>query len=732
MAYTRAAAKLIIDNPNADGQVITWGIGRDWEAAEEKAMFRGLSADLAGQYGWLYNGQFEYLEKLKAIAPIGRATFTDMALADWTPTQGAWAESSKAGALRTTHLHFYDTRPGLVALNEYGILTSKDDYLPNLALSVWRFPASNEETDPCVFEVHFLGAGTGPVYALSFPASGPGGAYYSERFGQAGAQYTSPALIGRLPGQSTWTVIDEWKGGGAPQQAHGLAAKAYFQGMRIEYADGWLLVRVFGTNETWAYSGAWRDSSGNLHDFSLGPGKIEIRVAGHTAMFALTQLAYPSAAVLLPSAYFFTVPPVNPVPSYSVIGSAPLETAIGVTADEFGNGTRPGVLFTSSGGMRAVLYNVQEYREATVGNAQSNPLTTVGNPALQLVSIRGELTSAWRGATLDAELKAAQGETLPELKTNDKVEAAVSLDGGTTWVRQFVGYNVPLEKYLETEQVGRVRAKLHAASWDEARGRKKVLLWNCSFEGWAVDAAFRYLLNRAGVPDSLIDVHADVSVAKMGAYYYLPVGNPKGERLLQFRQDESLVSALDQIAKLRGLEWGADQDGKCFLRPPLVHTPGYADFTISDESASSGDFRSFRRVRSGDDYFNCLLVLAGEGFNMAARLWQDAASITEPTYRDYVGDDWWRVEMQPEGDNVQQIAARLWQGRTEGADLIYWKTSQNPELLPDMYLKVQVSGMDIPSNSIYRITRKAWQVDDPEGAGRYSQEIEAVLVEVGS
>ena len=44
MAYTRAAAKLIIDNPNADGQVITWGIGRDWEAAEEKAMFRGLSA----------------------------------------------------------------------------------------------------------------------------------------------------------------------------------------------------------------------------------------------------------------------------------------------------------------------------------------------------------------------------------------------------------------------------------------------------------------------------------------------------------------------------------------------------------------------------------------------------------------------------------------------------------------------------------------------------------------
>ncbi len=695
-------------------------------------MFRGLSADLAGQYGWLYNGQFEYLEKLKAIAPIGQATFTDMALADWTVTQGAWAESSKAGALRTTHLHFYDTRPGLVALNEYGILTSKDDYLPNLALSVWRFPATNEETDPCVFEVHFLGSGTSPVYALTFPASGPAGSYYSEQFGTANAQYTAPALIGRLPGDSTWTVIDENKTGGAPQQTKEVGQGAYYQGMTIEYTDGWLLVRAVGTSDTWAYSGPWYDHTGTLRNFALGAGKLQVRVCGHTAMFAVKELTYPASVVLRPSAYFFVSPPWNVTPAYRLISTAPAGTGVTAAAQVFGNGTRPALTFTSTGAARAVLYNVQEYREATVGNAQSNPLTTVGNPALQLVSIRGELASAWRGATLEAELKAAQGETLPELKTNDKVEAAVSLDGGTTWVRQFVGYNVPLEKYLETEQVGRVRAKLHAASWDEARGRKKVLLWNCSFEGWAVDAAFRYLLNRAGVPDSLIDVHADVSVAKMGAYYYLPVGNPKGERLLQFRQDESLVSALDQIAKLRGLEWGVDQDGKCFLRPPLVHTPGYADFTISDEVASSGDFRSFRRVRSVDDYFNCLLVLVGEGFNMAARLWQDAASMTEPTYRDYVGDDWWRVEMQPEGDNVQQIAARLWQGRTEGADLIYWKTSQNPELLPDMYLKVQVSGMDIPADSIYRITRKTWQVEDPEGAARYTQELEAVLVEVGS
>lgn len=732
MAYTRAAAKLIIDNPNADGQVTTWGIGRDWEAAEERAMFRGLSADITGQYGWRYNGQFEYLEKLKAIGPIGAATFADMNIDGWTATQGAWAESSKAGALRYTHLHFYDGRTGLVATNEYGIITSTASFTPNLALSVWRFPATKEETDPCVFEVHFLGSGTAPVYALSFPASGPGGTFYSSQFGASGAQYTNPALIGRLPGQSTWTVIDEWKGGGAPQQAQGISSAAFFQGMRIEYADGWLLVKVVGTNETWAYSGPWRDNAGNLHDFALGSGQLQIRVCGHTAMFAVTQLEYPTSAVLLPSAYFFTVPPWNTTPAYRLISAIPAGSGITAAANIYGNGSRPAVTFISTGATRALLYNVQEYRTATVGNAESNPFTTEGSVAMQIESIQGQLDGSWRGATMEAEVKSQLGETMPELKANDKIDALVSLDSGNTWIRQFLGYNVPLDKYVEEGGIGRVRANLHAASWDEARGKRKLMLWNCSFEGWPIDTAFRYLLNRAGVPDSLISIDARVSADSMGAYYYLPICSPKGERLLQFRLDESLTSALDQIAKLRGLQWGVDQDGKVFLRPPLTHTAGASDFTITDTVADAQDFRSFKRVRSVDDYFNCLLVLAGEGFSMAARLWQDFGSINTPTDANFIGDDWWKVICQPEGDNVQQIAEREWNGRTEGADLIYWKTSGNPELLPDMYLKVQVSGMDITTDSIYRITRKNWRVDDPQGAARYSQELEAVLVEVGS
>ncbi len=731
MSYTRAAAKLIIDNPNADGQITQWGIGRDWQAAEERALFQGASYNLTGQYGWCYNGQFEYLEKLKAIAPLGLATFADMDLDDWTVTQGVWQETSKSGPLRTTHLEFYDTRPGLVATNEYGILTSKGVFTNNLAFDIWRFPAGHDETDPCVFEIHFLGNGGCPIYALSFPAAGPGGAQYQEHFGQGGAQYQSPALIGRMPGQTTWAIIDEWKSGGAPQQAKGFQSKAFYQGLRVEYTDGWLLVTMTGTGETWAYNGPWFDAAGIQHNFAMVSGQVQIRVCGHTAAFAMEQLLYPASVLLYPSACFYTSSLVNPTPSYALIGATPAGTAIGAAVNVVaGGGSRPALTFTSTGSQRAVLYNVGEYRAATIGNAVSNPFTTAGSAAMQIQSLRGELNSSWRGATVEAELKSAPGETMPELKTNDKVEADVSLDGGTTWTKLFTGYNVPLEKWVEEGGLGRVKANLHAASWDEARGKRKAMLWNCSFEGWAVDLAFSYLLNRAGVPDSMIDIDAAVSEASMGAAYYLPVGNPKGERLLQFRVEENLTSALDQIAKLRGLQWGVDVDGKCFLRPPLVHTPGYSDFTVDDTVASAADFRSFRRVRSVDDYFNCLLVLAGEGFNLASGLWMDTDSINVPTDRNFLGDDWWHVETQPEGDDLQQIASRLWTARTEAADLIYWKTSQNADLLPDMYLKIAVSNLDIATNSIYRITRKSWQIQEPAGACRFQQELEAMLVEV--
>lgn len=721
MTYVRAAAKLVLDNPNADGQIVLWGIGRDWVAAEEKATFVGISADVAGSYGWQYGGCFRYVERLKGIAPLGSAPETDMKLSDWTPIAGSWCESSTAGALKRRYLHCYDGRPNLTSA-----IRSNAIFRPNLTVRVWRFPPDQETTQADAFEIRFLGNGRCPEYALLLPSIGPGGSQFENLTGVADGEYRDPLLLGRPKGVTKWAIIDVGKGGTAARTSD---AAPVFQVVTLEYVAGWLLIYLSDSPDVWAYTGDWTDANGIVRNFALVPGRVRITVYNHTAMFNSAQVTYPASADLVPSAWFYTGPLVNPSPSYRVIGYTPPGTALFAAPQGGAGKTRPVVTFTSSGENCAVLYNVQEYRPAVIGNAQSDPVSTEGNPDLQIVSLRGYVDDSWRGAHLEAELKAQPGRTLPELKANCRVSASVSLDGGATWTQMFTGYNVPLEKRLDAGALGRTRATLHAADWIEARGRHKPMYWHCSLEGWPVDEAFKYILGRAGVDESLIAIDPAISAATMGAYYYLPLADPRGDRILQFRPDENVVTALDRIAALRDLQWGVDENGIFFLRPRPVHAPGHYDFVIDDAAADAEDFRSFRRVRGLEDYYNVLAVLAGDGFTAAGRMVMDLASIQDPTARNYLGDDWWRFEAEPEGDSLDRIVSRLWAQREEGIDLVYWRTDGHPELMPGLYGAIYVSGVDLPEGAIGRIVAKSWEVSDPTGAARFTQELTLAIVE---
>jgi len=59
--------------------------------------------------------------------------------------------------------------------------------------------------------------------------------------------------------------------------------------------------------------------------------------------------------------------------------------------------------------------------------------------------------------------------------------------------------------------------------------------------------------------------------------------------------------------------------------------------------------------------------------------------------------------------------------------MVYWTTRSHPELMPDDYVRVQSTNMEVPVNSIFRITRKAWQCG--EGGADFQQTLEAVIVE---
>ncbi|GEM_PF-2768521 len=730
MAYEHPVAKLTLDNPHADLIPAVLGLGRDWQAREPREYGKGFSVDLAGDYGWQYRGITEYIEPLKGIAPLGDYTLADMVVADWTVDNGTWRELGPVGAIRKKYLHYYDGNAGNYAGGDFGQVTSEYDYWPNLRFWWWRYPSGQDETDPAIIEISLRGDGAHPYYALQFPAQSLTSTFYEDRFNLTGAKYDRPILAGFAAGSSThWSIIDECQHSGGPQIVQGTNTTALAQTIQIEYLDGWLLVRMDGMDGPWAYRGPWNDDAGVEHEFVLTPGKIRVAVIGHTACFNMGQLAYPTLAYLYPRHNLYAGPLFSQVPLYRLTKTDNPPTseitvaAVGPTAYI----SHPDVTFTATDGTeRGVLYNVMEYRAAIPGAGTSSPVETQANDALQLERISGEMSDAWRGATMRAELYAKPGSSLPTYKGNELVKAEVSTDDGVSYDTQFTGFVVPLEKARHAG-VEVARLTIEATDRVEARLRKKFMVQHSSYEGWPIDDAFEHILNRADVPAAKIVVDATVSLASMGAAFYLPVTDPKGERSLRFDESTCVVDALDDLVGTRGLQWGVNQDDECFLRPRPAYG-GTPDFTLDEDTVTPEDvIADFRAARTLDDFANIIVLMVGQGAQMQIRWLVNMASIITSTADDFIGDVWQAVELVADGDayTMERTAQALWERKGEVCLPIYFSLNDHPDLYPDMFVEVDtVSDVDVTAADVFRITRKAWSWNGP----LYVQEFEAVHV----
>ncbi len=720
----RAASKLTIDNPDADGKISEWGIGVDWVAGERRLQTLAWTADLSGQYGWLYGDDVEYIPKLNAIGPVGVAALAPMVLSQWTVNKGLWRESPSAGQLRTRWLQFYDGRPERLH-DAFGSITSKGIYSQNLIFWIWRMPQPEDDTDPCLVDITWEGDGVVPRYRLRIPgAQSTGGTLSAET-----QTNWYPTLSGITQSASAWTTIDQHLGGGMTGYTTG--QEALLQVVRVEYVDGWMLIRFNGQEDVWAYRGAWQDSDG--HEVLFGPsaGPITLEVCGHPCFINVQQLAYADEAQIASSAWFFTPKHTNATPSYRVIKYEPNETAdVSVAAQSLADhATRPLVTFTSDTINRPLLYRVQEYRAATVGAANSSAITTADNANLQLLAISGRCDEDWRGATIEATVEAAQGELLTDIAFNSKIKAQVTLDGGDNWYTQFTGYTLAPHDLRDDPTARQVRT-ISAADGIQARLQHKQMMWHSSYGGWPVDDAFEHILNRAGIPAALISVDSDVTLADMGALYYLPEGEPRGAEVLSFRPDETVVSALDKLAVIRDLEWGVSVAGVYFLRRRPTHVAGHYDWTLDEDTVTDTDtiFR-LEHTQDFDEFCNMLYVLVGQGEGARSHTITDLASVFDATAANYIGEDRWRVHIEPDADDAVTLAKRLWSKRTELSRVVYWSTYYHPELMPGDEVRVQVDRCNIPADSIFRITSKDWSIGSD---GQFSQSLEGVLVEEGT
>lgn len=736
MAYTRVAAKLTTDNPIRYGYITKHGGGRDWEAAEMRSYEAGAqfqSADVWGTYSWLYGGDFEYLKPLKGIAPISKTRRANMALTDWSVIHGAWQASPSSGYLTTTYLHFHDARPNLFATNEYGLIESSATFAPSVKLWMWRFPGDPADADPATVEVQFMGDGAIPSYVVGFPVKDLSGTYWQDLTGESAQLMQGPYLMGAPLGCSQFQMIDQANGAGQAQKVAEAGTGAEFMSATIEFVDGWFLCRTSMSEQPWAFRGSWDAADGRRLPFEMRTGKLRIAVIGHTAMVAVAQMTYASGVSLHHSTYL-AVNPANTetTPSYRTVSGGSGTVSVAPEYAGIGDRSRPVVTFSaSSATQRAVLYNVQEYRAATIGGAVSAPQTSIGDDSFKLYQLEGELTDKWRGNTLTATIKAKAGSQVDELKPNRWVQAAVGANNAgsaVTYYTLFTGWYGEIEKQRDPAEgpTDRSVATLQAFDGIEGRLSHHQMLYHCSYEGWPVGDAFRQILNRCGVSA------AQIVVAAACETMTLPLALLRGDRRFQFRPEEQVVAALDMIAECRDLQWGYSETGAYFIRPRPTYAGTYG-YTLTPASLTPEDH--VLTVKGSVDpskFCTALWLFTGRGADMKSSVTWDLPAQGTASALNYIGDYWPRVEIRPEYDetSLTLLASRLWAERTERLRMIAWTMQDHPELLPDSFVKVQVPNIDIPTDSIYRIIHKRWTADPV--STRFSQELVAVLVQEGT
>ena len=724
---SRYAGEVIVDNPDADGAITTWGIGLDWPAREPRIDGRHEVAgtgtvDLEGEYGWLLGDQAEYISGLGAIGPRGAAEVDDMSLDDWTVEWGDWKETRTFAGYQKTWLHYYNGY-GLVANHEDGQIWSKAGYVPAIRVWIWHMPPIPYNGDPCLVDIAFEGDGLMPSYILRLPRfDSPGGAMEGDD-----RVHRYPTLYGKRPGGSSWSVVDEIR---TDYAATGMTHldRPELQMVTIEYDSmaKWLMVRLGYEHGPHLFRGSWRDEGDHEVPFALTDGPIGLRVCGHTALLNVQQLAYPSPVTVRPTLRWNMPPRVQSVSSYRMMRSAPSGVTMEGATDAAGNASRPAITFSSSASARrGLLWNVQEYREPEFGAANPEPLSTEDGDTLQLMEMSGECSDRWRGGRLSATLMAAPEASLAEVRSNQKIIARVSDDEGENWTTLFTGYAADDPEISREDGSGRETLHLSARDGIEGRLPKKIMWGHCSYEDWPVGDAFEHILQRAGVPDALISVDAAIAGVQD-----LPFGTG-GERLLAFRGSERVETALDQIATIRGLQWGVDQSGSYFLRPMPTHTAGAYDHTIDLATSDPDDLvmAPFRHAQDMGEFANMMVVMVGQGWRARGGWFWDPASIEDPTSERYVGEDWWELVDCPDGDSAQAIYDALWQRRLELSDAVYWQTLGHAEIMPGEHVRVLNAGCGLTSGSIFRVSNKAWRLEMDEDNGVYSASYEGVLVE---
>ena len=765
MSHVQAICQVTIDNPHANGMIVDGGWGwmieypvNDHRATEEDP--DRFAAHPEDEWDTSSGGanDVEVIPGLKALAPRGVVSPVNMDLYDPATGLGRWDKTDQTGTnppnlvqgwrafrpqgLRADFLLWYGP-PGAydATTSFYGEVTTKDNYLPalpNFVLHAWRKPPPPDlpTAGYNYLEIQLGSDGFG-LWSLGLP--GP-----SEL-----KAFKYPVLGWRKAATDSWTRVKECNKAISASKVGNL--KPYPQRVTWETVDNQIVLDIDGTQFVY-----WVPEYQRIPGVPVvQAGPVRVTVYGARAAFNISHLTYSTLSYAQQrydtevdttifntgniSCYDLSWEPESP----NVTATVTVTEEWQATDGNLVNTYLPRVTFRSdSEWYRAVCYLAQLDIEPSITGGVSSTYVTQGKGVL--VTANGDLSSEWRNARCKLVLEVGRADAdalVAAWKGNNKVTIIAGWDDGATTdtATHFTGYLVGRPMVRDSAKPERVEITLNLRDGFHRLEKKRWLRLG-NMTGWQIHEAYRRALNHWGIADALIQVW-DTATSAMVTYASftgttpsIPLGDRKGELRFDFAADAQAITCLNELVEAVAWRWGYDRNGYWFLRPTVEYNSvAGADFLIDDDTVSEGDMPlevegdvTFDATPDGKAFANNIWVEVTRGDEAIAVWKRDGASHTNSAAADFIGDDWWEVQLLKDGPNPEALAERILAERTQRQKTIRFRPLGQVDLWPDMFVEWDGTGIGLTANSIFRVTSKKWECQD---GGRYTTTFEGVFVQ---
>lgn len=699
----------------------------------------------------------EIIPELKALGPRGVVSAQSMTLYDAEEGTGDWEKTNSQGAanvkqgwrvvrplgMNADFLYWYDAGAYDATYSHFGEVTTRESFLqaePDFQLTLFRYarPSSLPAGGYNYVEIE-LGLDGFGQWALGLP--GP-----SEL-----APYKFPTLFWRESQADSWTRVRECNKSLTQKQVSGLRIGDP-QVVTWETADGHIILNIDGARFVY-----WiPEEQRILQDPIIQAGPVKVIAYGARAAFNLSPLVYSTLSYAqqrysLPvdtgifntgdiTCYDVSWEPATGNNSTSVTVTENLESTE-LVGERILNRYRPRVTFESTTNRyRGICYLAQVDIEPSISAGVTSTYTTLN--ADVLISVRGELNSDHRNArcTVDLELNRADADAFANTwKGNNKATVTAGWDDGATQdnTTHFTGYLVGRPMLRDADHIERTRMQLVLRDGFHRLEKKRWVRLGC-LVGWQIHAAFRRALNHWGFPDSMIQVWDGTQLVLVASLPgttttpTIPFGRRQGDLRFDFAANARAISCLNDLVDSVGWRWGWHRNGYWFLRPPVEYgdTP---DFIVYDAQLSEDNIIheaegsvAFDATPEGRPFANNVWVEVTRGDEATVEWRRDGDSHTNSSAADFIGDDWWEVEVTRDVANPAQLAERILAERSQRQKTIRYNPRGQVDLWPDDFVQWQGTGLGVTHLSIFRNLRKSWRVDN---GGNYDTEFEGVFIQ---